>query len=68
MTTVLERAVHSVHHACLIVAAVSVYVYIYFPCGLEGGIWDLIVLYVVHCFFVSIYQIALRYNALLCLK
>ena len=53
MTTCLGRAVYSVYCACLLWAFVKFCVCPSFPFGIEGGMWDVIVLIPDHC--LSIY-------------
>ena len=48
MTTCWERAVHSVHCTCLSCALVKFCVCPSFPFGIEGGMWDVIVLFPDH--------------------
>ena len=51
-----ERAVHSVNCARLLRTFMNCCVFASFPFGLGGGMWDLIVLILDHCF--SIYFVA----------
>ena len=52
MTTVWERAVHSVYCACLSCAFVKFCVCPSFPFGFEGRLWVVIVLIPYHCLFI----------------
>ena len=57
-----KRAVHSVNCACLSRALVKFCVCPSFPFGIEGGMWDVIVLIPDHC--LSIYFVLAFYNTL----
>ena len=63
---VWERAVHSVNYACLLWALVKLCVCLSFPFGIEGGMWDVIVLIPDHClsiyFGISSYKFPFYYN------
>ena len=61
MTTVWERAVHSVNCACLSWALVKFCVCPSFPFGMEGGMCDVIVLipeYFLSLYFSSDFQVS----------
>ena len=61
---VWQRAVHSVYSTCLSWAMVKYYVCPFFPFGIGGGMWDVIVLIPEHCLSVYFLLIVLLLYAL----